>query len=1048
MSKLFPEDMKALVHLRNKRLKELHHISKDPLLQALGKFNLESEEFAKVHGDITKLLDLSAIESDPSQLINEGLYTNKSAKRKVSSSKPDSSKKAKKPRLIADFKDSIKNTNSQILSKDLSDVNILAVPQHYPTTPHNVSSLAELYYLTQTLPLIKLLPGAHKTLTTDSFESALLEGKIAVLYSRIEELKRQGKWSLRQPLKYQDPMLRKNKKPLKAHWDHLIREAHWMAIDFKEQTKYKKACCVSIAQAVSDYWTYGKEASCIKTKPIEFIEDKPEQEEQEQVAVEETAYEEDKKMEVDVQEDLGEELEKTGEVKEEEETAVEPDPVPTIRAETPDAAAIDVKLLLEIPPEGDNALEEINKHEISIPAKVEDKSSIFKMHLDLNDMQKIESSIIRNLPKFTAFDEEELPNLGSQALKPDSDNIIPVSKLLYPFEEDDGFFKILVKEKHIEPKAYAIPGYQKGLFGTQGHRRFNYLKPPKPPLIKNIEYRSPTIWLPQDDKYLIHYVAEFCFNWDLIAEHLSSTVASMKRYESNIERRTPWQCFERYIQLNEKFQFGDMKGPYSYQAQQWLEQAHRAQSTTKRRISPLGIGNDSIQRGHRRLRWASMFDAMRKCMRKRENQMAKMNSRRATDFAAQQVATTPKNDKVPSPAELSKLKHDRDKSIQEAYLNQQATRNRMMAAVAQQKKQQKGIGGRPQPPGAIPPNSGAPGAEVSPTNNVDNRPNSNQMLQAMNRNATGGEEIPVAPNGTSYTPEQLQKLIQIQKQRRMMQNQQFQQRTNGQGVSPPGPDVMALNQAIASPQAQQAQLTKAASASPMMGARAPPVNNKMANMPKSTGQQVQPSGNNKQRIQFAPAQVSAIINSIQQKNPNLPRDQVAKLAASYLANIQQQQKMQQQKMQQQQQQQQQQQRLQQGASNQQMQQRNVQGQPVANLTPQERSQLQMLKAARTQQQQQQQMRMTQQQQQQLAQQIGLNGSPVMANPSANNMNSSKLDYEQRKRMLLQKQQLQQQQYRQRMGQNPPPGANSGTSSTPGSGSGSSSASRSGSSSSK
>lgn len=91
------------------------------------------------------------------------------------------------------------------LDKPLDELEVITAPSQYPTNPQTVSPLAELYYLTQTLPLIKLLPGCHKVLMTDNFELALAEGKIAVLYSRIEELKRQGKWSLRQPQKFYDP---------------------------------------------------------------------------------------------------------------------------------------------------------------------------------------------------------------------------------------------------------------------------------------------------------------------------------------------------------------------------------------------------------------------------------------------------------------------------------------------------------------------------------------------------------------------------------------------------------------------------------------------------------------------------------------------------------------------------------------------------------------------------------------------------------------------------------------------------------------------------
>lgn len=1098
-----PSDLVDIRKEREKRLEELLFVTKDPLLTRLGKFDPQLQSFSKKFGDIQHTLDESILGDDDKtvedsviEIISEQLYTNKSKKRKA---QQQISGPIKQSKLIPDIIESVNEKNNKLLSKDITELEVLSIPENYPTEPHNVSSLAELYYLTQTLPLIKLLPGSHKALMTDNFESALLEGKLAVLYSRIEELKRQGKWSLRQPAKHQDPFIFK-KTPPKTHWSSLLKEGDWLATDFKEQTKYKKACCFSIAQAILDYWNYGKEVCCIKTREIEHID--PDAMVEDQPEEEVDTKEADEKIDiVDMIDELKEQKTEEGEVKEEEkegnaikdantETASEAvladkDPSKTLE----EAQAIDIKELLRIPTGEEQVV--IPDTSVRIPAKVEDKTSIFKLHVDLNDMKKLDQSIVRNLPKFTAFDDEDVPNVGSKPLKPET-QIIPVSKLLYPYDDDEGFFKIVVKEKKSEKKPYKLPEYQKGIFGTQSHRRFNYLKPPKPPLIKNIEYRSPTIWLPQDDKYLIHYVAEFCFNWDLISEHLLSTVASMRRYESNIERRTPWQCFERYIQLNEKFQFGDMKGPYSYHAQQWLEQAHRAQSTTKRRISPLGIGNDSIQRGHRRLRWASMFDAMRKCMRKRENQIAKMNSRRATEAAPQ--LNVSKNDKVPTPAELSKLKFERDKSIQEAYLNQQATRNRMMAAVAQQQKQPQkqptrppSAAGRPEgvnaPSGSTPTENamsqGKLNQGVSPTSNSGQQ--ANQAIGSMNRAITTDQGIPVNTNGTSYTPEQLQKLMQIQKQRRMMQNQgQFrnvpgqggaqmgqQPKMDGQGkvnniTSPMDNQMMDL-----SPQNQISQMNKpGSSASPLMGTRAPPVNK----VGSPQGQLVQPTSNNdKPRIQFAPAQVSAIINSIQQKHPDMSKEQVTKLAAAYLANISQQQ------LQRHQRQRQPNQAGPSNSQNPQQFQRKMQGQPqstqpptqqqqqtnqmrmkqqqqqMANLSPQERNQLQMLKAKQQQMQQQQMRQMMSsaqqipsgsptptpqqlaQQQQMLAQQQRNNGgSPIMSNQGMNPANS-KMDYEQRKRILMQKhqmaqqQQLQQQQYKQRMNKDSNPDGSSSSS---------------------
>ncbi|OBA22396.1 hypothetical protein METBIDRAFT_40022 [Metschnikowia bicuspidata var. bicuspidata NRRL YB-4993] len=592
---------------------------------------------------------------------------------------------------------SLERETSAFLHKRRSDVDVVCVPESVPTANHSVVSLAELYYLTQTLPLTKLLPGTHKTLLTENFELALLEGKVAVLFSRIEELKRLRKWLLRQPVRYYDPFVyaRRNRKGRLLAWDYVLQEGRWMAADFREAAKYKKLCCVTMAQAVRDFWAYGR--------------------------------------------------------------VVGP----------------------------------------------------FKAHVDVHQMHRLDQAIVRSLPRFSAFADADD---SRKPVRTGESSLVPVSRMLCPMERDDEWHKIVLRDSRRSSRAPApaqgLPEFQKGLFGVQLHRRLNFLRPPKPPLVKNIEFRSPTIWLPQDDKLLIHYVAEYCFNWDLIAENIPSHAATLRRCESNIERRTPWQCFERYVQLNEKFQFSDMKGINAYLAQQWLEHAHKAQLTTKRRISPLGVGNESIQRGHRRLRWASMFDAMRKTMRKRETAAAKASSRRSTTALPDPAAPglgldrPPKRapDRIPTPAELSRLKVDRDKSLQEAYVHQQATRSKMMAAAGRPGSQQRAAGTLP-----------------------GLAPQSKQPAPSFKR--------PTTPNGTPLTVEQIQRLLQIQKQRRLIQQQ-------GQ------PAVSAGTRADV----------------PLRG-----------------------------RIQFPPAQVSAIINSIQQKNPNLSKDQVTKLAALYLANLQQQQ---------------------------------------------------------------------------------------------------------------------------------------------------------------
>lgn len=617
---------------------------------------------------------------------------------------------------------------------------VVAVPDGYPTHPQEVKLLAELYYLTQTLPLTKLLPSSHKVLMTNNYELALLEGKIAVLYLRIEELKRQGKWSLRQPQRHYDPFtyVKKNKKK-EFHWDWVVREGEWMAEDFKQGVRWKKACCVEISRAVQAYWR-GEDVTVKARKPTLALKD----------------------------------------------TSNNP--------------------VLFLDPE--------------------------------TELSKTDATVLRSLPKFTSFCQDSSAYLH---LKHMELPLVPVLRLIHPAETNNDWFNLYTRTEEEEDletlnlEAKEAKMTAKGSpFGNM--RRFAYLKPPKPPLIKNIEFRTPTIWLPQDDKLLIHYIAEFGFNWELVLEHLqgATLTALLKLYRANIERRTPWQCFERYIQLNENFQFTDMKGIHAYHAQQWLEQAHKQQLTTKRRISPLGVGLELIQRGHRRLRWALMFDAMRKLIKKREDTARDRLSlqRKASEVTAQQAnKKLQNNDRVATPAELSKLKYENDKSIRKAYIDQRATRNEMAQAV-------KGGGNAPNPgasgtvsTGANPQLSAPPSAQPSGANTPRSQSQPPQHQTPM------PQQTPLrVPPG--YTPEQFQQMIA-----------QRRKNTPTPGLTPVPTAGMAG--AMSNPGLAQQTPTK--------------------------------------RLQFAPAQVTAIINLIQQKHPNLSKEQVTKYAAQYLATLQQQQ---------------------------------------------------------------------------------------------------------------------------------------------------------------
>lgn len=498
----------------------------------------------------------------------------------------------------------------------------LLMNDNIPSKIPQAVPLAELKYVSQTLPLIKLIPMAHKAVTTDIMNTALNEGRIAVVSSRIEELKRLGLWSLRQPKKFIDPWTGKQHL---THQNILIEEGKWMQADFREFKKYKIAICAMMAQAVMDYWNYGK-VCCVKREEIKHSEENS---------------------------DLGSIT------------------TPEIRDDAENS--IDISLLMKrIDP-----LEEIKPLILPTPSeqdyrlRVEKNPTPFKLVLSFDELNSLERSIAQDIPLYLGVQEDE------QAIKPVSElPFAPISKSTVLLD-DDNYLKLVEKQVIEEEPSLVALSKRRGMF--YGNRRSHYLRPPVAPSLRYLQYRTPTIWLPEDDQELVKNINAYAYNWELISAHLSSQ--STRAYISNIERRTPWQCFERFVQLNEKFQFPDMKGPKAHNAQIWLIEAHRLQQQQKRRISPLGVGEESIQRGHERLRWASMFEAMRKCIKKRENapRPNPTQPRKPLDC---------KNTAVPTPAEMSQLKAQRDDALRRDLQMRRVAKQRLAAAVQQQQQQQ------------------------------------------------------------------------------------------------------------------------------------------------------------------------------------------------------------------------------------------------------------------------------------------------------------------------------------------------------------------------
>ncbi|KAK7207868.1 hypothetical protein BZA70DRAFT_272396 [Myxozyma melibiosi] len=410
--------------------------------------------------------------------------------------------------------------------------------------------LVKIFYSIQASPLAALVPFSHKSLTTENYLTSYLESTLVKNFARMDELKREKKWSLRQPQRFRAP------KRAKAHWDHLLSEMQVTAQQCAIFRKQKLIDGVSIASMMKEYWVHGKTV-CVTTREPRTLSD-------EEIQAANAAFDEKPSSE---SQPVGAESAGTGEAA-------------TTSAEGAAVEAADESAVSSTAAYG---LFSENHFASTDPSK----ETLFR------DM--IEELPIVPINKFAMIPLNLPADPASWNKKGQADQSQPQSVSLADME---------VSSEH------------KPLFISEAASRSVFVKAPMPPALKYVEFGVPTIWLPQDDATLLKLASEFVYNWDVVAAHMN--IRQSWGFHSNIERRTPWECFERWMQLEPNFQISDLRGPFARHAQIWLEATSRAQAHTKRRMMPMGITNDNQQRGQRRLRWGGMLEAIRKSIRKRE----------------------------------------------------------------------------------------------------------------------------------------------------------------------------------------------------------------------------------------------------------------------------------------------------------------------------------------------------------------------------------------------------------------------------------------------
>lgn len=188
------------------------------------------------------------------------------------------------------------------------------------------------------------------------------------------------------------------------------------------------------------------------------------------------------------------------------------------------------------------------------------------------------------------------------------------------------------------------------------------------PLQTFFECRTASQWTCAEDDELKSLVREYSYNWSLI----SSMLQSKSLFSSGAERRTPWECFERWIHLEGLP--ADMQKTHYFRAYNNRVEAANRNVMAAQAAQPNGAQPQPQRRRtttsfrverRRNQKHLNLVDAMRKLAKKRENNQQKQQH--AAGLAAMRKAQEVPQQRgvLKTPQQLSKLKYDHEQRVKE-----------------------------------------------------------------------------------------------------------------------------------------------------------------------------------------------------------------------------------------------------------------------------------------------------------------------------------------------------------------------------------------------
>jgi chromatin modification-related protein VID21 len=473
--------------------------------------------------------------------------------------------------------------------------------------------LHQAYLPPRAVALTDLITEAKKTVSTMNMYSNLREGQDYRILRRIYQLQNANKWSLRQMAKFPDPI------PAVTHQDHLLAEMKWMRTDFREERSWKEAAARRIADACAAYFAASSEdkehmrikakipprSNVTETQDHDGVEDPPE-------LVHSASTVSGDSLPDDDLPDLP--------------------PVATIAP-----AALftlgydDVVFELDPTPAGEGILNELPFYDTKplqpSPFHNSADSSNLLIHVSKYSCGKLVPKPSGPPRKRSRYDyeseeDESAPNFPPTKRRASEVSLFlsparrsPRHKELPPEETDVALFNPI--NRHIRDRLHANHAF----------------RPPSEfqmPSTNFFEHRIPSQWTWDEDQKLRTCVKKFSYNWSLIAMELQA-FSQPSMYVAASERRTPWECFERWYQLEGLPNDMD-KTTYFRTYRSRIEAANRTvaaqaqaaqqqQAQTPGAIQPMRRRPSTqpyrVER-RRDSRYINMVDAIRKLARKRE----------------------------------------------------------------------------------------------------------------------------------------------------------------------------------------------------------------------------------------------------------------------------------------------------------------------------------------------------------------------------------------------------------------------------------------------